>query len=297
LVEGRANPHIWDEIVAAIDAFSASVEGMIPSFAPLVFSFPGPVFLGQRVLAAPTVAGHTHSFPDLRQVLSLRTGRPVYILNDITAAAWHLSQRVDENRFMVVTVSSGIGSKIFDRDNPRGVLDDVDYAGEIGHIAVDDSPQAPLCDCGGRGHLGAISSGRGTEHYARRMACYDSGFARSACVRQFAATPDTLTNEDHLVPAARLGDAWALNIVSHCISPLARSVLHTVTAAGLRRVVLIGGFALSLGELYRDLFQRAVEQICDYRVMARYLERLVILGDEDACLLGAAAYASKVAPS
>ena len=99
------------------------------------------------------------------------------------------------------------------------------------------------------------------------------------------------------MPAARIGDAWALSVVSHCIQPLARTVLQTVAAAGLQRVVLIGGFALSFGEQYRALFQNAVNRICDYGVLRRYLDGLIVLGDEDACLLGAAAYASRVAHS
>jgi glucokinase len=198
---------------------------------------------------------------------------------------------------MVVTVSSGIGSKIFDRRHPRSVFDDIDYAGEIGHIRVDDDPRAPLCDCGGRGHLGAISSGRGAENYARRAAATDPAFARSACVSEFGATPYTLTNEKHLAPAVRLGDVWATEIVNSCIQPLARTVLQTVAAAGLERVVFIGGFALSLGEQYRALFQQALKKMCDYDVLTPYLDNLVVLGDEDACLLGAARYASRVTQS
>jgi glucokinase len=164
-------------------------------------------------------------------------------------------------------------------------------------VPVDDDPLAPLCDCGGRGHLGAISSGRGAENHARRAAATDVAFAGSACATQFGATPGTLTNEQHLVPAVRMGDVWATGIVSHCIQPLARTVLQTVAAAGLQRVVLIGGFALSLGEPYRALFQQALKTMCDYRVLTPYLDSLVVLGDEDACLSGAAAYAAKVAQS
>jgi predicted NBD/HSP70 family sugar kinase len=296
-VDGRENTRLWDEIIAAIEEFAVSVESLVPRHAPLVFSFPGPVLEGWRILDAPTVGRPAAAIPNLRDILSKRTGRDVHILNDISAAAWHVSRQVDGNRFMVVTVSSGIGSKIFDREHPRSVLDDVDYAGEIGHISVDDDPQAPFCDCGGRGHLGAISSGRGTENYARRTAGRDAAFAESACVKTFGATPETLTNEHHLVPAARVGDPWALGIVHHCIQPLARTVLQTVAAAGLQRVVLIGGFALSMGEQYRAMFQQAVKRICDYKVMTRYLDNLVVLGDQDACLLGAAAYASRVAHS
>jgi predicted NBD/HSP70 family sugar kinase len=201
---------------------------------------------------------------------------------------------VAARRFMVVTVSSGIGSKIFDRCHPKGVLDDVVYAGEIGHLVVDESPSAPECDCGGKGHLGAIASGRGIERRARRLAQSTPSFVQSACAAQFGATPETLNNEEHLVPAARLGDCWALGVVRQCTEPLARVLLAAVFAAGLERVVVIGGLALSLGEVYRDLLQEAVGKRCDYRMMSGRLGEMIVMGDKDACLLGAAAYARQL---
>ena len=68
------------------------------------------------------------------------------------------------------TVSSGIGSKMFDRKSSQGVIDHLPYAGEIGHIVINDDAHAPVCDCGAKGHLQAIASGRGIERAARREA-------------------------------------------------------------------------------------------------------------------------------
>jgi glucokinase len=76
--------------------------------------------------------------------------------------------------------------------------------------------------------------------------------------------------------------------------PLARLLLQTVIAVGAERVVIIGGFALSLGEAYRTILQDEILKRCDYRVMAECLKGLVTMGDDDACLLGAAAFASRL---
>jgi predicted NBD/HSP70 family sugar kinase len=240
------------------------------------------------------VAGASSPLPELQSIVAERTGREVYVLNDISAAAWHVSRCVDARRFAVVTVSSGIGSKIFDRDHFRGVIDEVAYAGEIGHAKVDESSGAPLCDCGGRGHLGAISSGRGILRFARQTARSDPSFRTSLCVGKFQATADSLTNEEHLVPAAKAGDDWALRVVRECTAPLARLLMHCVMAAGLERVVIIGGFALSLGEPYRVILQDEMIKRCDYRVLAGRLKDFITMGDDDACLLGAAAFASRL---
>jgi len=108
------------------------------------------------------------------------------------------------------------------------------------------------------------------------------------------AKPELLANEAHIVPAALAGDPWALAVVRHCAQPLARTLLPVIFAAGLQRVIVIGGFALSLGEVYRKLLVDALESRCDYRVMSGRLEGMVMLGDSEACLLGAAAYARRV---
>ena len=227
-------------------------------------------------------------------MLERKTGRSVHMLNDISAAAWHFGETIPADRFLVVTVSSGVGSKVFDRRHARQVLDDAPYAGEIGHLVVDESDAAPLCECGGKGHLGAIASGRGVEKYARRKACAgDAQFRLSSCARM-CAKPEMLANETHIVPAALAGDPWALAVVRHCTQPLARTLLPVIFAAGLQRVIVIGGFALSLGEVYRKLLVYALESRCNYRVMVGRLDRMVMLGDSEACLLGAAAYARRV---
>ncbi len=162
-VAGVKQSIIWDEVISAIAEFAIGVRHRVSPSAPIVFSFPGPVAHDSTILDAPTVVGQAPEIPEMGRLLQDRTGRRVHILNDVSAAAWYMSEAIRDDRFMVVTVSSGIGSKIFDRNHPARVFDDVPYAGEIGHVVTDDGPDALPCDCGGIGHLGAVSSGRGIE--------------------------------------------------------------------------------------------------------------------------------------
>jgi C7-cyclitol 7-kinase len=292
--DGHEPAAIWEEIISSIVIFESSVSRDIPAGAPIVLSFPGPIARPSRILSAPTLVGEGTPIPDLSSELTKLTGRPVHILNDISAAAWYISEDITAHRFMVVTVSSGIGSKIFDRHSSRKILDDVPYAGEIGHVAVDSSPDAIMCDCGGRGHLGAIASGRGIERFARRMAEEDAaGFNGSACVLKFGASANTLTNEHHLVPAAALRDPWALDVIRTCSRPLAKMLLSVVLAAGVEKVIIIGGFALALAEVYLDVIRTELIAACDYQVVADYVDELVVMGNanDEACLQGAAIYA------
>src|SRR5262249_13443251 len=101
-IEGRA---IWQDIIASIADFAAPMLEVLPDAAPVVISFPGPVINGSRLVDAPTIVGPSSSaLPDLQSIVAERTGRTVYVLNDVSAAAWHLCRRIEARRFMVVTV-------------------------------------------------------------------------------------------------------------------------------------------------------------------------------------------------
>lgn len=294
-LDGIPSESIWESIIADIARYADAAPSLGQSD-PIAFAFPGPV-VGGRILAAPTVVGNDEKVPDIAAEIEQRTGRPVRLLNDVSAAAWHLSRRLRAERFMVLTVSSGIGSKVFDRRHPAGVLDDVMHAGEIGHCTVDDSPDAALCDCGVRGHLGAVSSGRGVERLARRCAMEDARrFAASRCVTAFGATAETLDNEKHLVPAIREGDDWAVEVLRRATAPLARTLASVAYGIGLSHIAVIGGFALAIGPAYAQMLARYLPRRHGGGI--RFLDAaddFVALADlePDACLLGAAAYAER----
>jgi glucokinase len=61
---------------------------------------------------------------------------------------------------------------------------------------------------------------------------------------------------------------WALEIIRRCIRPLAAVLLAVTASAGLDRIVVIGGFALSLGQRYLDLLQEEMLTACDYEILA-----------------------------
>ena len=159
---------------------------------------------------------------------------------------------------------------------------------------MDDRLDKVICDCGATGHLGAIASGRGIERFARRQANEDHrGFKASLCAQRFNATADTLNNEHHLIPAALSGDDWTLSIIRECTEPLAKTLIAVTLAAGLEKVIIIGGFALQMGEAYLTILRSLLKSNCDYQVLKDCAEGLVMLGgtEEEACLEGAAVYA------
>ncbi len=276
-ISGLGPEEVAVAVVEGIGAYAAAHGKIVARDDPIAVAVPGPVRSGNTVLSAPTLYGPACTdLPDLASLLRRRTGRSVYMLNDVSATAWALSRRTTASRFMVVTVSSGIGSKVFDRDNRHGVLDS-SFAGEIGHYVVDDDPDAPLCDCGGRGHLGAIASGRGVERLLRRQL----GNAE-------------LDNHLDIVPAIQRRESWALSALRASIAPLARTLLAVTMAVGLDRVFIVGGFAQNIGAHYAEILNELLVEQSRYALAERKLASLaqVVSLDQELGLLGAAYYAS-----
>ena len=297
----RSTPNRWTLPSASPDTIYTRVfdeienlaRGVLPDARPTVVSlaFPGPLDAAGNALAAPTVFGA--SLPlrlPLRADLQRRwPDARVLVLNDLTAAGYRYLRGADDD-LCVVTVSSGVGHKVFVDGRPlvgRG-----GRGGEIGHLRVDFSADAPACDCGGLGHLGALASARGALAVARRRAARDAdAFGRSLLAGVVAGDPDALDTRA-LVAAFHAGDPWAGTLIRDVARPLGRALTALHLGVGVERFVIIGGFALALGERYRQELVHAVAESAwnlgtDWNAM-------VDLGvdDDDAGLLGAGRYAT-----
>ncbi|GAA2089233.1 hypothetical protein GCM10009759_11970 [Kitasatospora saccharophila] len=272
-------------VLEQVAAFAAEAVERHGSSAVAV-AFAGPVTADGRALAAPTVWGGPGAQVAVRERLEERLGLPVVVVNDLTAAVWRYVEPADDQPFCLITVSSGIGNKVFRAGEV--LLDSEGHGGEIGHWTVDPSPDAAPCDCGGRGHLGAIASGRGALAAARRAALADpDGYARSALA---AAAPEPELLDNHaLVAAVRAGDGFATEALRGGFTALASAITAMFTSIGIRRYVLIGGFALAVGPRYAELLTAELERLGCFGLSAEEIRRMVVLGvaDDDSGLIGA----------
>jgi C7-cyclitol 7-kinase len=261
---------------------------VFPNARPPVVSlaFPGPIDAAGNALAAPTVFGaRLRAGLPLRNDLTRRwPDARVIVLNDLTAAGYRYLRNARED-FCVVTVSSGIGHKLFVDGRPlvgRG-----GRGGEIGHLRVDFSADAPICDCGAPGHLAAVASARGVLARARRQALRDPGlFRRSLLADASAADPEALDTRA-LVAAYHAGDDWTLALIRDAARPLGQALAGLHLGVGVERFVVIGGFALALGERYRrELVDAMAESAWNLDTDWNAMLELGI-NDDDAGLLGA----------
>lgn len=253
-------------LISAMERLAREVAGSA-AVARVDVAFAGPLDGEGRIVAAPTLWGtrlqrHYVLQDDLRL---LWPRARIGVLNDVTAAGYRYCRPGED--FCIVTVSSGIGHKVFIGGRPavgvRGA------GGEIGHLRVDESLDAPVCECGGRGHLGAIASGRGVLLQARRR---DGN--------------EALGSGD-LVAAFRRGEGWAAEVVTRSAVPLGSALAAMHLGVGVERFVLVGGFALALGEQYRRSVAAAASARC-WSGDADWLTRVELgIDDDHSGLIGA----------
>ena len=248
-----AMPQLVALLVDVMAEQAANVSGgRVPNQVGVAFA--GPVFDG-KVLRAPTIWGDYAGAPvPLTDLVSqLWPNARCSVLNDMTAAGYRYLRTPSED-LCLVTVSSGIGHKIFTGGRPA--LGPHGRGGEIGHLRIDYSPDAPLCECGGRGHLAAFTCGRASTYQANRL------------VGQGELTPDDVapfSRDGHvdnrqLAQAFREGHSAASRIVAEMATPLGRCLGMLHLATGFERACIIGGFGLALGGGYVRLLADAAAE-------------------------------------
>jgi C7-cyclitol 7-kinase len=188
-------------------------------------AFPGPVDAQGRIVALPTLwgeAGGSLCPLSLDHMLGERLpGMHVRVFNDVTAAGFRFA--ADKRDFALFTLGSGVGLKVFINGVPQ--VGPHGQGGELTHVVFDRSPNAPVCDCGGRGHLGALASGRAWQRLVEEA------------------------DRDGRVPDL---DAFA--------EPLARAVAMLHYALGLEAFLFSGGLAEGLGEALRCAIVRRLPE-------------------------------------
>ncbi len=231
------------------DMFLREMSSLLDSYtergvhvSTLALAFPGPIKNGY-VYGAATLWGEMSTpYPllsRLKDELGKKGVTEIITVNDMTAMGW--SYVTDENRtFCIITVSSGIGNKIFQDGNVLTGIRAV--GGEIGHWYCGDNYREFDCDCGGKGHLGAVSSGRGVEKIAEKL----KNVYRE---RSDLASLEQITAMD-ILEGLKKGDALAQETLSFSVVPLASAISLINLATGVDTFIIVGGFALGAGERY-----------------------------------------------
>jgi glucokinase len=168
-----------------------------------------------------------------------------------------------ESDYVYLTVSTGIGGGVVTDGRLLRGADGL--AGELGHLTVDYN--GPVCGCGMRGHLEAISSGTGIARRARAAGLGAEGGGAPIDARRVAELEDEGNAQAHqLMDDARRSFAAAIVAITDVFNP---SV-----------IVVGGGIAIAQGERLLAPARAALRQ-SRYSHQARRVRILpAVLGDD-----------------
>lgn len=202
-------------------------------------SVPGPSDPARGILINPPNLAHWKNVP-VGPFLQDAFGVPVRIESDANAAV------LAESRFgagrgvsdlVYLTMSTGVGAGVLSHGSlVRGAFGG---AGEVGHIPIEANGR--VCACGLTGCLEAYVGGNAWRDHLRAVAP-----AKGRVIDLAGGDRQQLTPE-HLVKAAREGDAFALAEFDRWLELLSRGIVSVVMLIEPRRI-LLGTIAIAAGE-------------------------------------------------
>lgn len=237
------------------------------------------------VMSAPNIAGW-NNLP-VSEIVSKQFGVPVFLGNDANLAVmgeYLFGSGRGHQDILYLTISTGIGGGII--SNGRLVEGGHGLAGELGHVTIE--PDGPICACGKKGHLEALSSGTAISRYLEQQV---------AAGRFSTFKPGSAPNAKAIADAAREGDSLSIETYERAGFYLGRAVADFLAIFNPSLVILGGGVAQS-GDLLFAPMKRSLDQ---HVVAPEYLQGLTIstasLGDDTGLLGALALQYSKVNPA
>ena len=293
-IKTQAYPDIHDFVDACVECVN-----------PLIAQVGGPQQIGGMGIGAPNACYYTGSIEEapnlpwkgkvpLAQLLSERLGMKVVMTNDANAAAMGemaYGAARGMKHFVVITLGTGVGSGIV--IDGRLVYGSDGFAGELGHMTVDNSPTARQCGCGRRGCLETYCSARGIVRTAKELSSKVKGQwsmdnGQSSMVNgQWSMANEQLTALD-IFKAAKQGDAVAIETFSRTGEILGAACANITTFCSPEAYIFFGGPMHSHEFILPTLIETYNRQVMPiYRNRCRFL--LSELMDRNAAVLGAAA--------
>jgi threonine dehydrogenase-like Zn-dependent dehydrogenase/predicted NBD/HSP70 family sugar kinase len=306
-----------------------------PDLRTVVLAFGAVIGLDGVVRNASTLWLTPASGFDVRGGLASRLPwAEVIVLNDVTAAAWNYRGL---GRFALATVSTGVALKVFDATASTDsglLLDPEGLGGESGHTLLDgslllrvrggpirarelgraaaagdasaraelDEADLPWCECGAVADLCSFASGPAAARAATRFAVREPHAFAASLLARIVGGEASRIDTAALAEAARNGDPFTGSVLAASVRPLAVRLLTLAADLGLRRAVVVGGFAHGVGAPWFAALRAALaELVVDAGWFTGWTERdlesfVHVPDDDQTCVLtGAAAYATAAA--
>jgi len=264
----------------SVDRLINLIEDVTPqgeTIQAIGIAVPGPMDPKKGViLAAPNLKEWT-GIP-LQATIETHFGVRTRLGNDANMAAvgeWRYGAGQGHHHVLYLTISTGVGGGVICHD--QLLLGEQGIGAELGHVTI--LPDGPMCSCGQRGHIEAISSGTGIANYVAEQ-------LQAGRVSSLTGKPDAKA----ISLAAKQGDALALEAFNRAGYYLGLGIANYLMIFN-PSIVILGGGVSETGDLIMNPIRKTVEESV---LSKHFLQNLTItraaLGD-NAGLYGALALA------
>jgi len=180
--------------------------------------------------------------------------------------------------YMCVNLGYGIGgAMVFDHEVYSGFSGS---AGEFGHITV--IPNGPLCDCGNRGCLEAVSSARALVRDVKKRMIAGEPTALNSVI----GTDYNKLEAKLIYDAAKRGDELACSVVIPSIQTLGAAIAGIINLLDFEMIILMGGISRN-GTFLTDNLNKAIAEH-KIRYAGRHTKVIVSPLGADVTAIGAA---------
>jgi len=220
------------------------------------------------IIEAPNVPGWINL--PIKEILVSHFNVPVFLGNDANLAAlgeWKFGAGIGHNNLLYLTISTGIGSGVI--IDGQLLVGEQGLAAEFGHVTI--LPDGPMCGCGHRGHIEALSSGTAISNYVKEELL--NGRNSSLQGIEFPSSKEIYT-------AAKNGDELSIEAFERAGKYLGIALanfLHMLNPS----IVIFGGGVTQVGPL---LFKPMLDSLQRSIFSEGYLDKIVIttakLGDD-----------------
>lgn len=222
-----------------LDTIANAALALAPRPEAVGVAIPGEVDADGRCWRLTNVPGFENVY--VGQELARRLGCPIAVENDATAAA--LGEQLyghgrQHPSFLMMTLGTGIGGGLV--LGHQLYPGSSGFAGEIGHINVDRSAEAPVCACGQRGCIEAYA---GTNGILRRF-------------RELGGQADEVLP---VSVSARRGEPAGLKVFEEMGEAIGRGLAIAQNLLDLNAIVFSGGVSASF-DLVEPHVRRAMRQ-------------------------------------
>ncbi|MCQ2411241.1 MAG: ROK family protein, partial [Elusimicrobiaceae bacterium] len=170
VISTKAYPDVHDYVRAAVEALQPALDaiGGIENVRGMGIGAPNGNYYTGNIEHAANLAWE--GIVPIAELFSKALGIPCHVTNDANAAAMgEMTYGVARGmkNFIMITLGTGVGSGIV--CDGKVVYGSDGFAGELGHVIVDHTPEARSCGCGRKGCLETYCSATRVARTAREV--------------------------------------------------------------------------------------------------------------------------------